>query len=215
MTDSAAQAPAGWDDILAPGETILWQGRPDSRVAWSDLLSMRTVHGAGMVAFALFWMVQASRIGDFMTQFRFGRPGEEPFGGGLATYFPYFGLIFLVAGLHMMVGRLVWDAMKRRRTWYTLTDRAAYIATDLLGRKLDRHELRPDQPLELEDGEPGAVWFAERIVHHPGRWSSVGGDQRYHEPFTARHRVGFERIADARTVWRLLSEAKGEAAAPG
>ncbi len=212
MTGSATQVPSGWEDILSPGETILWQGRPDSQIAWSDLFSRRTVRGAAMTAFAVFWMVQASRITGYMTQVRFGPEGNEPF-GGLTSYFPYFGLICLAGGLYAMGGRLVWDAMKRRRTWYTLTDRAAYIATDLLGRKLDRHELRPDQPLELEDGEPGAVWFAERLVHHPGRWETVGGDRRYQEPFTARHRVGFERISDARTVWRLLSEAQGQATA--
>ena len=162
-----------------------------------------------MAAFAVFWMVQASWVTGFMTQFRL-RPDEAEPLGGFSGIFPYFGLIVLAAGLYTMVGRLVWDAVKRRRTWYTLIDRASYIATDLLGRKLDRHELRPDQPLELEDGEPGAVWFAERIVQHPGRWETVGGDRRYQAPFTARHRVGFERIADARAVWRLLSEAKGQ-----
>ena len=173
---------------------------------------MRSLHGAAFAGFAIFWMVQASRVTGFMTEFRIRPDHSEPL-GGFSGYFPYFGLIFLVAGLYTMAGRLVWDAMKRRRTWYTLTDRAAYIATDLLGRKLDRHELRPDQPLELEDGEPGAVWFAERIVHHEGRWSSVGGDQRYDAPYTARHRVGFERISEAREVWRLLSEAQGREAA--
>ena len=212
MTGSAAQASNGWEDILSPGETILWYGRPDSRIAWGDILSMRSLHGAAFAGFAILWMVQASQVTGFMTQFRLGSGGDEPF-GGVTGYFPYFGLIFLAVGLYNVVGHLLWDAMERRRTWYTLTDRAAYIATDLLGRKLDRHELRPDQPLELEDGEPGAVWFAERIVHHPGRWSSVGGDRRYHEPYTARHRVGFERISEPRTVWRLLSEAQGRGAA--
>lgn len=212
MTESAAQVPAGWEDILSPGETILWQGRPDSRIAWGDLLGMRSLQGAALAAFAVVWMLQASRVTGVMSQVRVRPDQAEPL-GGLGGYFSYFGLIFLAVGLYTMAGRLVWDAMKRRRTWYTLTDRAAYIATDLLGRKLDRHELRPDQPLELEDGEPGAVWFAERLVHHPGRWTSVGGDRRYQGPYTARHRVGFERISDARTVWRLLSDARGREAA--
>ena len=41
MTDSASRVPSGWEDILAAGERILWHGRPDSRIAWMDLLSMR------------------------------------------------------------------------------------------------------------------------------------------------------------------------------
>lgn len=195
MTDSAAQAPASLEELLPPGETILWRGRPDGRVAWSDMLSMRSVHGLMAIVFALFWMNTSNRIG----------------GSG---HFPYFGLTFVAIGLYFIVGRLLWEAVLHRRTWYTLTDRAAYIATDLLDRKLDRYELRPDLPVELEDGAPGTVWFAERIVHRPGRWRTVNGDREYEPPHTERHRIGFRRIAEARMVWRLLNEAKeGEARA--
>jgi hypothetical protein len=212
MSESATPVEAGWEEIMASGETILWQGRPDGRIAWRDILSMRSLNGAVFAAFAVAWMMQASWVTGLMAQFRIGPHRSEPL-GGFGGYFPYFGLIFLGVGLYSMAGRLVWDAIKRRRTWYTLTDRAAYIATDLLGRKLDRHELRPDQPLELNDGEPGAVWFAERLVHHPGRWTAMGDRDHYQPPYTARHRVGFERIADPRTVWRLLREAQGRESA--
>ncbi len=43
---------------------------------------MRTVHGAVMVAFALVWMVQASRITDFMS-----RNGKTPdFSPGMRVF---------------------------------------------------------------------------------------------------------------------------------
>jgi hypothetical protein len=164
-----------------------------------------------MIGFALFWMTMAQRIGDFGAQIRFGADRD----GGLFEWFPLFGLVFVAVGLWTILGRLLWEAVQRRRTWYTLTDRAAYIATDLLGRKLDRHELNAGQPLELEDGEPGTVWFAERLVHHPGGWTGTGDSRRYREPYTSRHRVGFQRIPDARGVWRLLRGATDALAPAG
>jgi hypothetical protein len=189
-----AQVLPWWEEILPPGETVLWQGRPDTGVAWSDILSMTSVHGLLAIGFGVLWMHTTG----------------ETWASG---HFPLFGLIFVAAGLYFIVGRLLWEAVLHRWTYYTLTDQAAYIATDLLGQKLDRHELHRDMPLELEDGAPGTVWFAERIVHRPGEWRTVHGDTEYVPPRTDRYRIGFRRIGDARAVWRRLSEAKGRVSA--
>jgi hypothetical protein len=204
MTTST-QAPDGWADFLHPGETILWQGRPEPGLSWGDLVGGRMVEGLAMIGFALFWMSSARSFIGFSAQL--GSEGD----GGLGQHFSSFGLLFVAMGLYLAVGVPLWKAVLRRRTWYTLTDRAAYIATDLLGRKLDRHELRPDLPLQLEDAEPGTVWFAERVSHDPGGWRGIGDDRRYETPSTTRHPIGFERIPDARAVWRLMQNAtKGQ-----
>lgn len=197
---TTTQAPDGWADFLGPGETILWQGRPEPGFALRDLVGGRTVQGLATIGFALVWMTSARSFAGFSAQVR-------PDGGGLGQHFSSFGLIFVAVGLYLAVGVPLWQAVLRRRTWYTLTDRAAYIATDLLGRRLNRHELRPDLPLQLEDGEPGTVWFAERVTHDAGGWRGVGDNRRYEAPSTTRQPIGFERIADARAVWRLLGEA--------
>ena len=37
--------PEGWEGILAPGETILWQARPSGAVMWSDLFGFQSAFG--------------------------------------------------------------------------------------------------------------------------------------------------------------------------
>ncbi|EYD74730.1 hypothetical protein Rumeso_03683 [Rubellimicrobium mesophilum DSM 19309] len=128
-----------------------------------------------MVGAGIFWIKSSWTMAGMLSGMHFapsgdGRPGLDFWNTifSLAGWFPFLGLLFIASGLWSTIGRVVRDALLRRRTWYTLIDRAAYIATDLRSRKLDWHELRADLPLELEDGERGAVWFDEKFVHYPG-----------------------------------------------
>lgn len=186
---------AGWEDILEPGETILWQGRPDNVVVWRNVLSVESAFGLVFGLFALFWIIAAVGMG--------GVGGINPIG----LIFPLFGLPFLATGVWMVVGRIIWDARQRGRTWYTLTDRTAFIATDSGGtRKLETYPLRAEMDIQLEDGDPGTVWFERKIAHHPGRWSGGPGNKRYRGPSTSVTPIGFRRIDDPRRVYRLLRD---------
>lgn len=183
-----APVPAGWEGILAPGERILWQGRPEPGVDWQALVDTRTPFGLVFAGFACFWIWQAARMG-----------GAGPF--------PLFGIPFLLVGLHLAFGRVVWDAYARRGTHYTLTDRTAFVASQALGkRKLDRYPLTPGMALVLEEGDPGAVWFGEQVTTYAGG-PGPGRSRRYRGPRTVRRRIGFDRIAEARQVYGLLRAA--------
>ncbi|MGP1355962.1 hypothetical protein [Roseicyclus sp.] len=172
---------SGWDGILAPGEEILWQGRPDSAVVWSDALTDMLLGGAFFTLFACAWIGFAVTImvaGDFRLPF---------------MLFPLAGLPFLGVGLYMLGGHVVYDAYLRSVTWYTLTDRTAYVATAPFGwRRLHRHAIRDMAFLELEEGAPGRVLFAKR--------SARGRKIR---------RRGFRRIADARHVYGRMRDLRG------
>jgi hypothetical protein len=187
-TPPPAPVPAGWEGILAPGERILWQGRPEPGVDWAALVDFRTPFGLFFAGFALFWMWMAGRM---------GAPGP----------FPLFGLPFLLVGLHLAFGRLIWDAITRRSTHYTLTDRTAFVATAPFGkRKLERWALRPGMALVLDDAAPGSVWFdqvATPYVTHLG----PGRSRRYYGPRSTSRRIGFDRIAEARQVYGLMRQA--------
>jgi len=197
----AAPPPAGWEGILAPGERILWQGPAGGGVVWADLLDTRTAFGLFFAGFAVFWVAMASSMG-----------GPSGMFGGL---FPLFGLPFIAVGLYMAGGRLFWEAWQRGRTHYTLTDRTAFVATSLFGqRKLARYPLAPGMTVELDDGEPGTVWFAKEVTHHAGGWRGTGDNRRYRGPYSTTRRIGFERIAEARRVYRLLLDASARLAAP-
>lgn len=186
--------PTGWEGILDEGETILWQGRPDTQIVWSSLLSFQSFFGLFFGGFAAFWISMALL-------------GVRE-AGGIFILFPLFGVPFLLAGLYSFIGHIFWNAYVRGRSWYTLTDRAAYIATEIFGkRRLKTYPYADMQPPELQDNTPGSVIFAEDITVHSNR--RRGRTRR----LTQRVPVGFMRIDDARAVYRILSDRRKAALA--
>ena len=196
---------SGWANILDEDEQVLWQGRPAKPfvIRPSDLAL--SLFGAVFLAFSVFWMAMTLSMtgGD----------------GGLWTLFPLFGLPFVAVGLYMVAGRFFYDAWVRRRTVYTLTDRRAMIAkSGLFGRSLKSWPIGAETRLELvEEGGAGTIWFAEQVTHHRRRRRSGGGN------FTVRaghgtsiRKIGFELIADAGRVYRLMRDvAQGQALQAG
>ena len=163
--------PAGWEGILEEGEKILWQGRPDGRLRIGLRHVASFLFGLLFAGFALLWMIMAAAA------------------GGL---FWSFGLIHFTIGLGVALGPLAADVIRRRNTWYTLTDRRAFIATDLplVGRGLKSWPITPNMPLELAGDDPPSLFFAEE--YRRGR----------HGP--RRVPVGFEAIPDAPEVMALI-----------
>ncbi|MEL7115129.1 MAG: aspartate carbamoyltransferase catalytic subunit [Pseudomonadota bacterium] len=166
-------APEGWDGILDEGEHILWQGRPDGKVVIRATHVFTFIFGTFFAGFALFWMIMASAA-----------PGP----------FWMFGLLHFSVGIGVMIGPLAWPAWVRRHTWYTLTDRRAFIATDIpfMGRKLQSYEISPKTPLEYEAGQPASLYFAHEYQR------TKNGSRR--KP------IGFERIDEGETVYRLVRD---------
>lgn len=185
------RAPPGWEDILDPGESVLWQGCPDRGPSFRPQHPMQVVMGVFFVVFSTVWIKMAFWITS-------GFPDDM---GGLIDIFPYFGVLFLAVGLYMVGGFVLWNMLRLSHTTYTLTDRRAIIATDLpmQGRKLRSWTLTADTRLVLDDGDPGSVWFARREV----RWRS---DRSLHSVKTQQMPVGFERIPQARNVYRMMRD---------
>lgn len=186
---------SGWDGILEPGETVLWQGQPMGDILWRDMISDRLPIGILFTLFSTVWVfatiwMAASVEGPILLRF----------------LFPVAGLPFLGIGLYMLAGHLWWDAKVRRGTWYTLTDRRAFIATDILGRrKLQSHPITDMAALELVDGTPGDVIFGH--VSHSRRRPVTGPDKSRNRLVTgSRARIGFFRIAEPRKVWRMIRD---------
>jgi hypothetical protein len=170
--------PAGWEGILDPGERILWQGRPDGRIVIRGVEWILVAFGAVFAGIALAYMIGMAEAG-----------GPWPF-----------GLIHFAAGVAVAAGPPLWSAYRRRRTWYTLTDRRAFIATDtrFTGRTLRSWPIRPDTPLMLEDGNPPSLWFGSEPIRTKRGMS--------------RAPIGFERIADAPAVMALMRGIQRQAA---
>ncbi len=173
-------APAGWEGILDEDETILWQGRPDTAVTWKWVHLFTGLFGLAFAGFAVFWMFLASSAGG---------------------QFWMFGLIHFFVGLAIGIGPPFASAWRRRHTWYTLTDRRAFIASDLplRGRRLKSYPVDEDTPLDYQPGDPATVYFA-----HEMRRTKNG---------SRRHDIGFERIADGEDVYRLMRDIQRRAPA--
>lgn len=173
MTAAPANTPPGWDGILDPGEQILWQGRPDARVQLRVTQAFSVLFGLAFAGFAVFWMIMAAQS------------------GGL---FWMFGLLHFAVGLGVAFGSVFWDAFRRSRTWYTLTNARAFIATDLpvLGRRLTSYPIAPSTALEFDQNTPASLYFA-----HEHRRTRNG---------SRRQRIGFERISDGDKVYRLIRQ---------
>lgn len=142
----------GWDGILAPGERILWQGRPDTgfHVSGGDLI--QGVFGLFFAGFALFWMKMAAQ-----------GPGG----------FWAFGLIHFSVGLWLTAMGFFGSTWRRGHTFYSLSNQRAFIATDnpVTGRKLRSYPISPETRLDyLQNGELETIHFAtERRTGSKGR----------------------------------------------
>lgn len=176
-----ATAP-GWEGLLDQDETILWQGRPRPGIRLVPVQPMQIVMGLFFVGFSLFWMRQAAWItngGSF---------------GPASRLFPLFGLPFLCIGAYNAGVYALWRAFLQGRTWYTLTDRRAFIATDvpLRGRSLKSYPITAGTVIDFDGAEPATLTFA----HETGSRDSGG----------IRRPVAFHNIEDGREVYRLMRD---------
>lgn len=163
----------GWENLLDPGETILWQGRPDGAIVFKPTSIITFLFGLAFAGFALFWMVMASQAGGF---------------------FWMFGLIHFSVGVGLAFGGFYYDAWRRRHTWYTLSNRRGFIATDMpfVGRRLKSYPIESDTSLDYAAGPLATIHFA-----HEYKKTKNG---------STRHGIGFERIPEGDKVYGLLRE---------
>lgn len=192
-------APPGWDALLEPGERILWQGRPDPALFIGPANIAAALFGTFFAGFALVWMSLVGRGGSILWMF---------------------GLLHFTVGAGIILGGLFWPTWQRRRSWYSLSNKRAFIATDMpfMGRSLNSYPITPDSRLHLIDGPPGSVTFhtntskfrssnTRTVQMHgkPGIQVGVpsGGSSRIR---TRSTRIGFGRIHEARRVYSLMQQ---------
>ncbi len=196
---------SGWEGILDEGEEILWQGAPDGALDFSGFWSAQTLFALFFTGFSLFWIVTAYLMTGQL---------NDTVGRVINAVFPLFGVPFLLIGLQLLIGRFWTDARRRRNSYYTLTNRAAYIGVDAKGkRSLERYEIGPETRLVLEAGDLGSVWFA-RAVHAMPRHvpqmrrsrTRIGGATQTIQS------IGFERLSNARDVYAMMRKVQVERA---
>ena len=177
-----------WQGLLAQDEVLLWQGRPQVRYDWTLLIHKNTPKGLFIALFAAAWIGLALSVtGD----------NEAPL--LMRFLFHLIGLPILWKGLQTAFGPSVRSYHRLKGSTYSLTNRSAFIATSIGGkRQLERFDLH-DGTLtpSLEEGDPGSVWFITRSKPD-GTWQ-IGA--------SATEQIGFERIPEARQVYRMMLDA--------
>lgn len=119
-------------------ETLLWQGRPDSRLE----ISVRSP-----LEFGFGMTFLGGPLTPLLLLYFAGSP-----------HWPYF-LLPMAGGLWLLVGWCVMDAARRRVTRYYLSDRRMVIDTLWPGLPRRREiALTPETPIRLDAPH---VWFAQ------------------------------------------------------
>ncbi|MGR3363889.1 MAG: aspartate carbamoyltransferase catalytic subunit [Maritimibacter harenae] len=168
--------PPGWEGILDEGEEILWQGRPGQGFHFGAGNVVSAIFGLFFAGFALFWMVMAASA-------------DGPFW--------MFGLIHFSVGIALSAWAIYGNTWKRRHSWYTLTDRRAFIATDmpLKGKTLKSYPIGPTTVIDYRAGPPATINFAEEFKR-----GSKGRSYKV--------KVGFERLENGAEVMREVRRAQ-------
>jgi hypothetical protein len=129
-----------------------------------------------VIAFSIFWIAQAVQAGGVLW---------------------LFGLIFLYIGIRELRRPPRRPPDVPSGTFYTLTDRRAFIATDIGGRRdLKSYPIGRDTVIELVDGVPGSVYFSTGAAADGVR--------------TSGRKIGFELVEDVRSVYALIRDIQGQ-----
>ncbi len=103
---------------LRKDEFIRWQGSPDVRVHFTRADSFFVPFSIVVLGFALFWTVAVASSSN-------------------APRFAWlFGLVFIVLGLYLVIGRFFVKVAVKRRTRYFLTDRRAIVVDPYGSREI-------------------------------------------------------------------------------
>ena len=130
--------------VLCDYKKFLWQGRRDPEVR----LGMANRAGFGFALFfagaGAIWMTLAAQAGGC---------------------FRIFGPLHFAVGVGRALPSIFWPTWRRRHTWHTLTDRRAFIATDirLRGRRLKSHAVDTRLPPSIDRQDPANIRFASNI----------------------------------------------------
>lgn len=176
---------------LDAGERLLWSGRPVQgvRLQRSDAL---------FIPFSLLWGGFA-----FFWEFMVLRDGAP-------LFFRLWGIPFVLVGIYLIVGRFFWDAWRRARTMYGVTDRRIIILSNAPSRStrtLNLKGLREVTLTERRDGSGDIVFGMPPLFG----WHSTRGGW----PGTGARGPTFELVPRAREVYNVVRQAQAMAPPSG
>jgi len=114
--------------------------------------------------------------------------------------------LFAVMGVHILIGRFFYDAWRRSRTYYGLTEQRVIIVSGATGRKAKSLNLKALQDISLSKKNDGTGTITLGLSPWPGTsWisSSWPGRARFTPP-------ALERIPNAQDVYNQILAVQGK-----
>jgi hypothetical protein len=188
---------SAFSGCLDPGEKVLWAGQPRQGIFLRASDAVAIPFSLLWGGFAIVWETIA------LTATHHGK-GAPLF---VQIIFPLWGIPFVVIGLYMIFGRFFFDAWRRARIWYGVTDRRALIVRTGASRTVTSFDLRSVGEVvfqEHPDGT-GSLTFGPIVVMSRNRGFNFPGT-----PPNA-----FDHTPDAAQAYRIVRQVQqGLAAAP-
>lgn len=166
---------------LGPDERLIWSGVPNAGIVFrSSDLTQIPISLAILYIFAIKFR-SASLNGAF----------ERMIWGAL-----------FAAVLYVVIGRFLYDALRRRRSVYAITSDRVLTINTVWSRFVKSFALSSITDIKLDEGRAGVgnIWLGRRSL--PPGWQ----DPRLMPSRTSRN--AFEMIPDAKHVYDLLLEAR-------
>lgn len=184
---------------LSEDEHVVWYGQPKP----SALLDTNDIF---LIPFSLLWGGFALFWEGFVIAALLR--GETKSGnGGDLRMFAVFGIVMVLAGLYLMLGRFLAKRWLRRRTHYALTEKRALVLVDFMsGRSLSLHLGEVTAPTKsVRKSGIGTIQLAEKPFWMNQHWNT-GLEVPAYVSKRERPPPVFYDIADADRVYDLMNE---------
>ena len=181
---------ADWlDSELNKGERVLWRGQPTHQLFLFRPLDIFAV------PFSIIW------LSAVLFAFQVPHRGPVPF----ILIQP----LFLVIGLHMLIGRFLVDQAWRRRTQYAVTSQRVLMRTGLFTQEVRTAWLSSLPEMSCREWRDlrGTILFGQRNAMDV--YASTGAMF----PGGRASMLAFEGIEDVKRVQRLIQDARQTATA--
>jgi hypothetical protein len=170
---------------LDTNENLLWAGIPKQGLMLQASDTFMIPFSLVWGGFALFWETMALSI-----------PSDKA--GPVSIVFPLFGLPFVLIGLYIMVGRFFYDAKKRSKTFYGLTNKRIIIVSYLFGKTLNSLNLKNIDEISIVEKANGSGTI------------TLGKDNVVRNKFSSRGNTvsapELEMIDNAKQVYNLIRQ---------
>ena len=172
----------------------------DEKLFWADMPKQGIrlqAFDAFMIPFSLVW----GGFSLFWETMAFSIPSDKA--GPASIIFPLFGIPFVLIGLYIMVGRFFYDAKKRSKTFYGLTNKRVIIVSSLFGKTLKSLNLNNIEEISIVEQANGLGTI------------TLGKDQTVRSDFLRKANTvsapELEMIDNAKQVYNLIRQHQDQA----